>query len=265
MVINDLFFANKWLSELGGFCTDKPQYEVAERDCEIIEIAGRSGDLYVDNNRYKNKDFERNIGFKKMHAMPVDKQIESIIGWLAYAHGYQKFSDTLHKGYFTRAILKNIGDVIRNSQRLSSTSLQFNRLPFWYSDLGQIPVPLLELYSQSDATVLFNPEPLPAAPVYKFISTSNQAQPNYVTLNINDGEFEETYNFTFGHPYGTNLTEFIIDTNRKQVYLRNPVNGNYQYVHGDLPPELPAGKNSIEIGVGNYQLTAAIIPNWRKL
>lgn len=264
MVINDLFFAGHWLSEFGGFITDKPQYEVAERDSEMVEIPGRSGDLYFDKNRYKNKEFERNIGFKKRAGLPVEKQIENIIAWLAYAGGYQKFTDTLHKGYSTRAVLTNLNDVIRNSQRLTSTAFHFNRLPYWYSDEGQIPLPI-NLSPQTAEIELFNPELETAAPIFKFKSTSNQAQPNYVTLNINDGEFEETYNFTFGHPYKTNLTEFIIDLEQKQIYLRNPKTGDYEYVYGDLPPELPTGKSTITVGVGNGQIKGFIIPNWRRL
>lgn len=262
MVRNDLFFAGHWLSEFGGFITDKPQYEIAERDKEIVEIPGRSGDLYFDKNRYKNKEFERNIGFKKRAGLPVEKQIENIIAWLAYADGYQKFTDTLHKGYSTRAVLTNLGDVLRNSQRLSSTLLHFNRLPFWYSDEGQIPVPL-NFDTYQTPIELYNPEQLTAAPIFKFKSTSNSAQPNYVTLYINDDEY--TYNFTFGHPYETNLTEFIINLEQEQIYLRNPVTGDYEYVYGDLPKELPTGKSSIAVDVGNYQIKGVVIPNWRRL
>lgn len=262
MVINDLFFAGHWLSEFGGFITDKPQYEIAERDMEIVEIPGRSGDLCFDKNRYKNKDFERNVGFKKCAGLPVEKQIENIIAWLAYASDYQKFTDTLHKGYSTRAVLTNLGEVLRNSQRLSSTLLHFSRLPFWYSDEGQIPrtIPLVQQMGEIE---LYNPEPLTASPIYRFTSTSKQAQSNFVTLYINSEEY--TYNFTFGHPYETNLTEFIIDPEQKQIYLRNPKTGDYEFVNGDFPPELPTGKTTITLSVGNSQVKAEVIPNWRRL
>lgn len=121
--MQDLYYGGHWLSEFGGRLTQLPQIEIAEYDCELIEIPGRSGDIVLDNKRYKNVPFSREIRLANKERLPTRQQIDRFIKWIAYLRGYQEFRDTQHPNCFTQAVLQNTNEVVRELPRLTKTTL----------------------------------------------------------------------------------------------------------------------------------------------
>lgn len=248
----DFSFAGTWLSELGGRIKESPKYEIAERDIELVEIPGRSGDVFLDKKRYKNVPFERSIAFVNDRKLPTRQQIEKAIDWLGYNIGYQEFRDTLHPRAFTNAVLLNASEVIRDLPRLTTAKLSFNREPFWFSDEGQ----RWYSFGQKNSIKLSNP--------YQFESDADfiiSALPCTTDININ-GIFYK--NVTFSEETPT----FLIDRKINQIVLINLDTKRYKVVTGGFPLPLSHGENEIVIEFSNKNISLTevkIKPNWRFL
>lgn len=252
----DLYFAGTWLSELGGRLNELPKIEIAERDCEFVEIPGRSGDIFIDNNRYKNVDFSRKITLinrtNRTRIFPTREQIEKAIFSFSKI-GYQEFRDTQHLGAFTKAVLLNFSDVSRELPMLSTATLQFNRIPYWFSDEGQ-----QWIYMEDDATHtirVYNPYPFTAEADYYITCSGGTTDITIGGITYKDIDFD-IYS-----------TLYINNTN-KQIIGFTPNTRITRNLSGSFPAELTSGYNTINIIISNSEVTlksARVRPNWRFL
>lgn len=257
--MEDFYYGGKWLSELGGRLTQKPQIEIAERDCELIEIPGKSGDVFLDNNRYKNVEFTRSVGFVNRHCLPTRQQINKFIEWLGYQIGYQEFRDTQHPNSYTKAVLLNMGEVIRDLRNYTTTTLKFSRIPYWYDDFGQnyINVP------NDNKINIYNPRQLKADADFRIYAKPCTTD---IYININDSSFlYPNIEFT------NDLTCFSIDQEHEQIILINYDTGFYRPIEGRFPRNLrPDRYNEIKFTFSlnnfeEYREQIIVKPNWRYL
>lgn len=65
--MHNFYFGGKWLSYFGGRITQAPQHEIPVRDVSTVEIPCRDGDVLLDNGRWKNVEFEREISFCRIY------------------------------------------------------------------------------------------------------------------------------------------------------------------------------------------------------
>ncbi len=258
--MEDIFFAGHWLSEFGGRLTASPQKEIAEYDYEMIEIPGRSGNIYLDNNRYKNVPMQREINLVNKTRIRSSQQVDKFLDWIAYARGYQEFRDTLHPRASTRAVLQNIGEVVREIPRLHRSVLSFDREPFWYSDDGQI-YRQARLTDNKYTVELINPYGLAAAASYQI-----SMQPCTASIRISvNGSIAYYENLTFS----AELNSLFIDGKNQQVMLKN--GATIRRLNVDEPAALaPNEKNIVEIYFADssslqYVTSVRACPNWRFL
>lgn len=262
-------FGEHWLSEFGGFLEGNPQYETAERDGELVEIAGKSGDIYIDNKRYKNVPFERKVWLCNKTSLPMSIFVNLARDWLASAVGYKEFRDTYNPDCVTWAKVEKVGDVIICSRRLASFNVQFSRVPFWYSDDGQIEQDInLSKYNYNDIEFI-NPMSQDAAPVFRLYCpwTGSDFNGQFINLTVNGTQINYG-GINYTSRFSTGLNCFVIDCEKKQVELIGTDSGNYKAYDKDLPPNLKSGVNVINFEVGNTSSEYAkltVQPNWRRL
>jgi len=228
---------------------DPPNIEMAQREGELVSIAGKSGDEYIDNGRYKNVEFERKISIIKKGNQSVKQIADEVIDTLAYLQGYQDFEDTDHEYLFTKAVLTNFAEVNRDMRKLYRATLRFSRIPFWYSNEGNQyqTVPL-----STKSKVFENPYKLDAAPLIEI---------NKIQGGLNPGNFSYsigTKNYTA--PYLNAAGTTVIDC-EKQV-----IECNGTKLLGDTPAGFFEGSNTFEIlDPLNLISEIRIKPRWRRL
>lgn len=246
-------FGGKNLLNFCGRIAQAPSHTVAERNFELAELPGRSGNVYIDNKSYKNVDFDLKICFMPFLADLTARQLAyAVIDWLAPLNGYQIYKDTYNPGYYTKAVLKNIGEIKRELPTLLTATLSFSRLPYWYSLAGQKEI---ILPNDNSEITLNNPEPFDAPPI--FIYRNQNASNASITLYINNVK-------TILHP-NRNYTEQRLDGLNLQ-YKGVKADGTEIFLGPDLPPNLNPGENTVSVATisGSTEIFK-IIPNWRRL
>lgn len=261
--MQDLYFGGHWLSEFGARLADAPQKEIAEYDFELIECAGRCGDVYLDNNRFKNVPLARKVKLANKRRIPTRQQIDKFVEWIAYLRGYQEFRDTQHPGSFTFAVLQNTSEIIRNLPRLYETTLNFNREPYWYTDEGQR---VIELAQNADGVFeieVDNPEPLDATPDYVI-----EVQPCTVQLVIGvNGTNILLPEITFDSEW----TTLKVDNKSGQILLYDSDGIRRKPINSRFPNALPANQHSsIQVfsdssAFNQFISSVKMFPNWRHL
>ena len=101
--MNDIIYNGQSLRDLGYAVKTFPVHTVAERDMEFSSVISRSGDIIIDNKRYKNVDippYEINmIDFDRLQN--TDANERRLIDWLMAGDAeYNILEDSTVPGYF---------------------------------------------------------------------------------------------------------------------------------------------------------------------
>lgn len=179
-------FAGTTLSSLFGVVTKTPGREIAVYDGTLSTIPGRNGDEFIDNKRYKNVPFSREIGFVSRANSSITDIVERVIDWLAYLHGYREFEDTDHPGLVTYAVLTNFSEVVTKLRKHHTAVLRFSRVPFWYSKQGLAPRVFNSYEAAHTGVQLQNPYPIEAEPIFEFTFNDGLANELHFTLQVGD-------------------------------------------------------------------------------
>lgn len=248
-LMKDLIYNGQSLNNLGFVIKTRPIYTVASRNISFQSVLGRNGDVIIDNQRYENVEMSYSINSIPHFVTAGSSQelVHALIDWLAPSDGeYKILRDDWNSGYFCEAICTNIGEIANNLFLGLDTTITFNRKPFWYSDLGQMPK---ILDAQNLTYVLNNPEIYQSEPVIKINGKGNidlMINGKYYHLKKVDDSVTidcETGNATKDGVMCNEVTDF------------------------DYPPVFTAGENTIRIiaAAGATFNKAEIIPRWRRL
>lgn len=258
-------FGGKNLLQFGGRILQAPFHTVAKRNIELVKIYGQSGDEIIDNESYDNVPFSVQICFMPLLAQKTAKELAyAVIDWLApLQNGYYEYRDTYNPGYFTKAVLTNFESVQRELKTLLTTTLEFSRVPFWYSDAGQRNI---SIANGSAENVLLNPEQYPAEALYEFwYARGYQSDEISETLNVSINGIEATVNVV--KPSGAISRSYYFDTPAKQFYYID--NGKKVYEGNLVLPELNPGENIMKFNLNGSLASGTfrfeVTPNWRRL
>lgn len=260
----DFKFGDLWLSEFGGVTTTKPNREVAEYDGTLQQIAGKSGDEYIDNHRYKNVSFTRKVGFNHRRVGRIEFLPERVIDWLAYAQGYQDFEDTLHEGLVTKAALVNFPEVVAAlNDRFYTAALKFSRLPFWYRK-DSLEFMKLDISAASPSVALSNPYKISSEPSIMILFRSGDTSPANIQYSLTNGGETTTFTYT-GIPV-TNSLRLFIDCEAQQVTSGAASSDNLKYLDYPLPKEFKTGVTTFRL-LGDLSRIGevSVAPRWRCL
>lgn len=218
--------------------TQSPDTVSAERDVESVSIPGRSGDLLIDNGRYKNVSAAYSVS---LLAAPTEfaKKLDAIAAWLNSAAEYRVLTDTYDPDYFRHARFSGKLSVSNVLRQIGRTTVTFDCKPYKYSFAGQSAVVI------GTSGTVRNPEAQASEPHIKITGNGD------ITLTVNEHVFEL---------YGVD-GEIEIDSELCAAYrgkaLQNDKIGFSRF------PELLPGDNSIA-AVGDVE-AISITPRWRKI
>lgn len=121
-------FNSRLSSTFGIQVEQRPNYELPEKDYEIVHVPGKSGDILIDKGSYKNVDRTYNIAigskFREFYSMAND-----IAKWLCSASGYVRLEDTYEPDYYRLATYKGPGNIVNLLGNAGRATISFNCKP----------------------------------------------------------------------------------------------------------------------------------------
>jgi len=229
-----LIFDGLRSNDYGVWISGTGTYDAPERDVEFVEIPGRSGDLMLDNNRFRNIT----ITYPAFISKQFDSRFDIFKAAMLFRVGYKILSDTYHPGNFRLAVFR--GDIQPETgpyNKAGSFDLVFECKPQLYLVSG------LSGQTFTAGGSIQNPTQYPALPnirVYGYGTVGIGSQ----TITIASHSW----------PY--------IDIDCEAMDARYGANNanNYVAVTGDMFPTLPAGNTGITLS-GNVT-KIEIRPRW---
>ena len=152
---SNLEFGNVALSDYNAFCFYKNFMDGAERDVEVISVPGRSGDLLVDNGRWRNVDVEYHIQVTDLI------NVHGLRAALIAELGYNKLRDNYEPNEYRIARLKEPPEIVQHTGTVAHMVVRFDCKPQRYLDSGDID---REYTANSN---IFNPTNFNALPLIR--------------------------------------------------------------------------------------------------
>ncbi len=147
--------------DFGLMVAEKNSFNGAERDVEFISVPGRSGDLVLDNGRYKNITVSYKLVLINKTPYAFRTLARKIKSWLLEKPGYFKLWDSYEPEYFRLAAYSGGADIEHEFEQLGSVTLNFNCKPFLYAFKGQTALDITDkkgLYIYNSESVVAKPE-----------------------------------------------------------------------------------------------------------
>lgn len=210
-------------------------FNAPTRDVDMINVKGKSGDLLLDNKRFKNIDIKYTIFIRRNFR----ENYEVLRDELLWHSGYMRIEDTMRPDIFRMGRVK--GDLepdIGRGCRVGSFDLTFDCKPQCWLKYGEIPIPFT-----SDGS-LYNPTHFEAKPLIRVYGT---------------GEFgigDKTIKINKADGY-TDLDCEIEEAFKDDSSIN--CNANISIAGYDFPKLMP-GENGIRLGSGISRVE--IIPRW---
>lgn len=229
---------NQMSSDFNVYLSDAGVYGVAERDVEAVSIPGKSGDLIMDNGRYKNCK----ISYPCIIIDNFDTNFSALINFLVTQEGYFRLEDSFHPEYFMYARYAGGTEPksVVNEGTWGKFILEFDRKPQKYLVEGEDVITIT-----ANTAILSNSNQV-AKPLIRAYGTGSFSIGG-VSVQITSAN-----SYT---DIDCDLQECYKDT------LATNCNGNVILTNGKFP-ELVLGANSITLsGITRLDIT----PRWWKL
>lgn len=140
--INYFVFGGVNSEDYGVIMTAPPKEGFAERDVEVVSVPGRSGDLYLDRGRYKNKPRTYPCAILPDNRATMREAAEDFLGRIKAVRGYGKLVDTYTPGAFRMASLVAEIEVESIVEQAGIFEIAFDCKPQRYKDCGLEPIRL---------------------------------------------------------------------------------------------------------------------------
>lgn len=210
--------------DLGIVVKEMPPVIKSERDIEIVSVAGRNGDLHIDNGTYKSKKY-------KIKCILMDKSKLDTIKSLFDGQGILELSTEPEKEY--QAIIYNQIDFSKYLTYLREFPLEFELYPISYSK-NRIENSYIE-NSTFQVGGTFN-----VAPLITIQGTGT------ITLNNVQVSVLET---------GITIDCDLMNCTKEGINKNDKVNL-------EEFPTLLVGENSVELGAGIEEVTISYKEGW---
>lgn len=248
----------EWLSYNGRdsrefpiYITSKTSFDKPDRDVSFVEVPGRSGDIIIDNGKYKNIKIDYGLKFFSKNFTGWDNYdfasyYDKISEWLKPTVEYYNLTDSYDPNYYRKACLKSSIKLKQLHYDIGAFNVSFSCKPYRYRFDGENTIQLT-----SDGTIT-NPEPESSLPLIRVVPissgdvvfkiTTENGFLSFLVMNVEDNYVD-------------------IDSEAMNVYS-GTTNYNNNYVQSVFPSLAP-GENTIEFTT-NVQ-SISIIPRWRRL
>lgn len=139
--INYFVFGGVNSEDYGVIMTAPPREAFAERDVEVVSVPGRSGDIYLDRGRYKNKPRTYPCAILPDDLVGTMREAAAdFLGRIKAVRGYGKLFDTYSPGTFLLASLVAGIEVESIVEQAGVFEIAFDCKPQRYYDRGMEPI-----------------------------------------------------------------------------------------------------------------------------
>lgn len=226
-----LVFDGKDLTDFECYVGGDGTFPIAERDIDKVEVAGRNGELHIDNGRYKNID----IPYDAYIVKDFKTNFDNLKAYILSKTGYGRVEDEFHPEYYRIGRIKpDFKPKISGLTEMGTFTLTFDCKPQKFLKSGEKKITL------TSSSTIKNPTYYPANPILTI----------YGTGSILIGDQEITIS--------KNETSITIDTDIMEAYS-GAENMNAYVTLPNEKIEIPSGNVSIGLtGITKLE----IIPNW---
>lgn len=140
------------------FVLDCNDDDAPEPDYEAISVPGRSGDLHIWNERWKNKM----ITYRCVCTANARTAVPAFLTQLLAQYGYRRITDTLHTDYYKMGeYVGATNPVYSDGGQVARFDLTFDCKPQKWLISGETEITI------TSSTAITNPTPFPAYPLLK--------------------------------------------------------------------------------------------------
>ena len=230
-------FAGTSLGDVNIHVQRLSDYVIPERDVTHVSVPGRSGDLLIDNGRYKNFTLDYSV-YVLNRTDGVISSLRAFAGKLADTFGsYQRFEDD--KDPLVYGMAKFVGpNTWTNYDNVGGESkLTFNFKPYWRLKSGETAITI-----SATNTQITNPTKFASKPLINVTGTGVlSVNGTIITINKND-------------------TTITLDCEAEDAYTG--VENKNGDIYIDDFPTLQPGINAI---IPAENMTVEITPRWWRL
>lgn len=222
--------------DFGLYIKEKGTYKGAARDFTYTSVAGRDGDLTIDNGRYKNVKIPYKLELVNTSPRSFVELSRLIKNWLLVDPGYFKLWDTYDREYFRLASYSGEVNLEQELRQYGKLDIAFNCKPFKYAFAGQ------QAIVTDVAKHIYNAEAYASKPYIKLYGSGT------MQLHLNG----KVYHFK-------DVDEYIeIDSEIRECYKGTTALNNK--MASDDFPELVPGDNFISKSPSVTHIE--IVPRW---
>ena len=248
------------LRTLGFYIAGTPKYQIAKRSFDITPVYGKDGGVISDNGVFENVEIQFEVN-SYPYIVPNENNAEVVSAfaeWLTVWDGkYKIFRDTYNPGYFSKAICTGIETIEEVAPLCLSTTINFSRQPFWYSDLGQEVLRPKLTSTQTAEFEIYNPENYISKPLIKIINAG--AKVNLLALTVNGNQ-------TLTVKTSSDKDHIELDSEQQSAFFDNGTSLANDCISCTEFPKFLPGWNKIKILGKNANAFSdiEIKPNWRR-
>lgn len=182
MAINSITFNGQNSLDYGLYVSGNQTFNSAEKDYSKVSVPGRSGDLLVFNNRYKNV----NLNYDAILIENYEENAERVRAWLLSADGYCRLEDTYHPNEFRMASFSGPIDFDTKMLEAGETTLTFDCKPQRWLKSGEQKI----LLTPDNNRPIINPTLFEAMPLLRVYGTGQlQVGTGVITINASGTEY----------------------------------------------------------------------------
>ena len=232
--------------EHGVYLTQRTVWGAPRRSTTMIQVAGRSGDLTIDNKKYENVIVRYTGKCVAQNKYEFAEKLKAFRNELCASVGYKRLTDTYNPDEYRLGVLNSDFNVEAQFNNTAGTfEMEFNCKPQRFLVSGELEVALTGSNPTISNPTIFNSKPL-----IKITGVG--------TLSIGDWILTIT---------GTSSQTLYIYCEMMEVYkntggIIEGANGLVTINKNEFP-ELVSGVNNISVGSGLSNLV--ITPRWWRL
>lgn len=216
-----------------------PGYTIPEKDCDIVHVPGRNGDIVIDKGSYKNvpRSYEIAMGSARIG---FDRITEAISGWLSSASGYARLEDSYDPEHYRMAMYRESSDIENILFHAGRATINFDCKPQRYLKSGERPLTF------ATSGIIHNPTSFPALPIITIRGSGSGALQigNYSVSILNIGQ------------------SIILDSELQDAYSGGS-NRNDDVIMASGFPKIIKGDNRITLSGGITSVE--VIPKWWRI
>ena len=159
-MIHAFQFNGKSSLDFGVYISWDKNYDAPERDVELISVPGRSGDLIIDNGRFKNIE----ITYPAFIANGFEHKWSPFKAHMMKSATYERLEDTYDLEHFRKAVFLGATEPkVVDFRRKAAFKITFNCKPQRWLKSGE------EAVTYTQGSVIYNPTEFPAKPLLMVI------------------------------------------------------------------------------------------------